>query len=233
MEKIIAEHIRLFWKENDWLYNRQHGFRSGFSCETQLLGLTQDIAEAMDLREETDAIVIDFAKAFDKVPHDLLMAKIRRLNIDHRVIDWIQIFLKNRKQNVRIGDVFSKEVDVTSGIPQGSVLGPLLFLIYVNDIPTNIKSDIRLFADDCILYRRITNVEDRVILQNDLNQLAEWTKINGMKINVAKCKHINFSRRKSQLLHHYFLNDENINNVPDCKYLGIKLTENLKWGKHI
>lgn len=233
MEKIIADHIRKYWKENDWLSDRQHGFRSGFSCETQLLGLVQDISETMDFREEIDAVVIDLAKAFDKVPHDLLIAKIRNLNIDHRVTNWIKLFLKNRKQKVRIGDAFSEEIDITSGIPQGSVLGPLLFLIYVNDLPANIKSEIRLFADDCIVYRRISGTHDRELLQNDLNQIAEWTKVNGMEINVSKCKHIKFSRRKSLTQHSYFLNNENINSVTECKYLGVKLAEDLKWGRHV
>ena len=121
-----------------------------------------------------DAIIIDFSKAFGLVPHDRLITKIAATGLDLRVIGWIREFLLGRTQRVRVDEQISEEIAVTSGVPQGSVLGPLLFLAYVNDIWRNVESHIGLFADDCILYRKIMESRDIDSLQQDLNRLREW-----------------------------------------------------------
>ena len=129
------------------------------------------------------AIKDDFLKAFDLAPHGRLLMKIANSGVDSRVVVWIREFLLDRKQRVRVGGQLSAEVRITSGVPQGSVLGPLLFLAYVNDIWRNIESTVRLFADDYVIYRKIINNEDMEKLQKDLYRLGEWEVENAMKIN--------------------------------------------------
>ena len=135
------------WGLNDWLYEGQHGFRPGYSCEGQVVTVCQDVADYVDNGERVDAIVVDFSKAFGLVPHGRLLVKIAESGVDITVVVWIREFLLGRTQRVRVGGELSEEIKVKSGIPQGSVLSPLLFLAYVNEIAKNIKSNIRLFAD--------------------------------------------------------------------------------------
>jgi len=134
----------------------------------------QDIADCLDNRDRIDAVIIDFSKAFDLFPQGRLLTKIANSGLDSRVVVWIRGFLLGCMQRVRVGGHLSEEVRVTSGVPQGSVLGPLLFLAYVNNISRNIESTIRLFADDYVIYRKIINKEDIEKLQKDLDRLGEW-----------------------------------------------------------
>jgi hypothetical protein len=155
MEHVIAGYLRQVWDKNDWLYDGQYGFRHSYSCESQVITVCQDIADSLDEGVSIDAIIIDFSKAFDLVPHDRLLMKLAASGVDSRLVVWVREFLVGRTQRVRVEGQLSEEVRVTSGVTQGSVLGLLLFLAYVNDIWMNIDSTIRLFADDCIIYRKI------------------------------------------------------------------------------
>jgi hypothetical protein len=152
---------------------------------SKVITVCQDIVDSLDEGIGIDAIIIDFSKAFDLV-HDQLLTNLAALGMDSRVVVWFKEFLVGRTQRVRAGRQLSKEVEVTSGVLQGSVLGPLLFLVYVNDIWRNIDSSIRLFADDCIIYRKIINKNDIEKLQKDLDTLGEWAVEKGMKINPGK-----------------------------------------------
>jgi len=154
MEHVTASYLWQVWDKNDWLYEGQHGFRPGYSCESHEITVCQDIADSMDNGDRIDAIVIDFSTAFDLVPHDRLLMKIAISGVYLRVVAWVREFLLGRTQRVRLGGKLSVEVRVTSCVPQGSVLGPLLFLAYVNDIWKNIVSTIILFADDCVIYKK-------------------------------------------------------------------------------
>ena len=136
--------------------------------------MCQDIADSLDEGFDIGVIIIDFSKAFGLVPYDRLLMKLAVSDVDSRVVIWVREFLVGRTQRVRLGGQLSKEVRVTSGVPQGSVLGPLLFLVYVNDIWRNIDSSITLFADDCIICRKITNKNDIEKLQKDVDTLGEW-----------------------------------------------------------
>jgi len=154
MEHVIASYLRQVWDKNGWLYEGQHGFRPGYSRESQVIAGCQDIADCMDNGDRIDAIVIDFSEAFDLGPHDQLLMKIAKSGVDSRVVAWVREFLLGRTQRVKVGGQLSEEVRVTSGVLQGSVLGPLLFLAYVNDSWGNTEPTIRLFADDCVIYKK-------------------------------------------------------------------------------
>jgi hypothetical protein len=145
------------WDKNDWLCEGQHGFRLGYSCKSQVTTVCQDIADSLDNGDRIDAVIIDFSKAFDSVPHGRLLMKIANSGVDSRIVVWIREFLLGHTQRVRVGGHLSEEVRVTSGVPQVSVLGPLLFLAYVNNISRNIELTIGLFANDRIIYRKIIN----------------------------------------------------------------------------
>jgi len=151
MEHVIASYLRQVWDKNDWLYEGQHGFRPGYSCESQVIRVCQDIADSLDNGDKIDAVIVDFSKAFDLVPHGRLLTKIADSGVDSRVVVRIREFILGRTQRFRVGGQLSEEVRVTSGVPKGSLLGPLLFLAYVNDIWRNMESTIRLFADDCVI----------------------------------------------------------------------------------
>jgi len=154
VEHVIASYLRQVWDKNKWLYESQHGFRPGYSCESQVITVCQDIADSMDNGDKINAIVIDYSKAFDLVPHDRLLMKIVISGVDPRLVAWVREFLRGRTQRVKVGGQLSEKVGVTSGVPQGSVLGPLLFLAYVNDIWRNTESTIRLFADNRVICKK-------------------------------------------------------------------------------
>ena len=156
----------------------------------------QDIADSLDEGVSIEVIIIDFSKAFDFVPHDWLLMKLVASGVDLRAVVWVREFLVGYTQRAGVGRQLSKEVKLISGGPQRSVLGPLLFLVYVNDIWRNTDSSIRLFADDYIIYREITNKNDVEKLQKDLDTLGEWAAENRMKINPGKCTAIRFTRAR-------------------------------------
>ena len=168
----------------------QHGFQNGFSCETQLLVTLQDLMKNRDGKTQTDIAILDFSKAFDTVPHGKLLYKLRHYGITGNMLEWISVFLKQREQRVVVGGKGSNWVHVDSGIPQGMVLGPLLFLIFINDLPNCISngSTVRMFADDCIMHRKIKNIKDQINFQKDLDKLKEWADKWGMKFNASKCE---------------------------------------------
>ena len=145
----------------DILADRQHGFRKGRSCETQLSALVDDLQKILDRRSVVDLIIMDFSKAFDTVPHQRLLTKLHHVGIRNNILTWIDQFLTQRHQRVVVDGESSERSPVASGVPQGTVLGPLLFLIYINDLPAKLSSSVRLFADDCILYREIVFVSGK------------------------------------------------------------------------
>jgi hypothetical protein len=157
MQHVIAGYLRQVWKMSAWLWEGQHGFRPKYSCEGKIVTVCHDIADSLDEGVRTGANIIDFPKAFDLVPHNRLLMRIAETGLDLRVVVWAKDFLLGWSQRVTVDGQISDEFRVTSGVPQGSVLGPLLFLAYVNNIWRNKESNIRLFADDCIIHRKIND----------------------------------------------------------------------------
>ena len=186
MERIIRNKIVDHMESNNLFAKQQHGFRAGRSCTTQLLEFMEEVTEAIDRGEEVDVIYLDFANAFDKVPHKRLLSKLKGYGIKGKIYDWIKDFLSNRKQQVVINGKFSHWIRVTSGIPQGSVLGPILFLIFINDLPDVLNCCMKLFADDAKLYMPIINCHDEEILQQNLDNSDIWAEIWDMDFNTKK-----------------------------------------------
>ena len=187
----------------------------------------------MDGNSQTDCIYVDFSKAFDRVAHSRLITKLSSLNLDSLTISWLRNFLSSRKQFTWVSNTSSSLSDVTSGVPQGSVLGPLLFLIYNHDIPSHITSNIRSFADDGIIYRKIMSPADHLALQQDLDLITFWCSKWQMTVNTVKCKLMTFTRKQSNSTYTYSLNNKPILATDHYKYLGINFTSNLSWSTHI
>ena len=233
-EHIICRHVLGHLEQHKILTELQHGFRSGRLCETQLITTFQDIAESYDKKgSQIDIAVLDFSKAFDTVPHDGLLSKLKHYGIDKNIWQWISNFLKNRKQCVVVDGISSSPVDVDSRVPQGTVLGPILFLLHINNLPSIVSSKVRLFADDCLIYKQIKNNNDQIELQRHLNLLESWGAKWGMCFNPAKCNIMRVSRKRSPFLHSYTLSGQVLGEVEDTKYLEVTLSDNLDWSKHI
>lgn len=200
LEHILYSQIMSHLTTNRFFFKRQHGFRKGLSCETQLCDFIHDLHTNLECRAQTDAIFLDFSKAFDRVPHQRLLSKLASLRLDPLIFSWIRDFLSSRVQYTVANDHESALTNVSSGVPQGSVLGPLLFLIFINDLPATISSNIRLFADDCVLYNKVTNVHDSIQLQDDLVKINKWCEQWLMPLNKSKCKLICFTRKKNRFV---------------------------------
>ena len=240
LEHIIVSNINKHLAFESILADCQHGFRSQRSCETQLVKFYHDMVSNLDGardrgQKQTDVIIMDFAKAFDKVPHRRLLYKLGYYGIRGSTHKWISSWLSERSQKVVLDGQASDPVPVLSGVPQRSVLGPVLFLIFINDLPDNIRSSVRLFADDCVLYRNIKSPIDCQILQDDLNSLSQWETNWQMKFNVAKCHFMRVTRHlpDKQILFDYTLHQQKLEQVQSAKYLGLTITDNLDWGQHV
>ena len=236
MEHIIAHNIHSYLDEFNILYKDQHGFRPGHGCDTQLLNTISDFIDSYDSNIISDLIVLDFSKAFDVVSHPKLIHKLKSIGIHSQTVGWIKHWLSNRTHQVTVNGVTSNSHLVTSGVPQGSVLGPLLFLIYINDMPNSVlNSKLKLFADDSLLYNNIKSDSDMLNLQLDLNCLVSWSESWQMKFNANKCETMRISRPKNNSISDpsYHIENDKLASVEQVKYLGINIDNKLTFDAHI
>ena len=234
IEHIIYSSVANHLESNKILTPSQHGFRPGHSCETQLISAVNDWSKTINDGDRVDIAILDFSKAFDSVPHERLKSKLHQYGIRGNTLMWISAFLGFRRQRVLLNGATSDWCDVRSGVPQGTVLGPLLFLLYINDIGNDITSTIRLFADDCVLYRTIKSDQDSAILQTDLKRLVEWSDEWQMSFNIKKCYMMHMTQqRKSKSLYSYSMKGIPLTSVTSHPYLGIEIQSSLRWDDHI
>ena len=243
-ERILRGMMVSFIEKNGLLCDNQHGFRSGRSCLTQLLSHVDDIVQGLVKNADTDAIYLDFAKAFDEVDHRLLIMKLRRMGFHEKVVSWIESFLSDRTQCVVLDGVSSLAAAIISGVPQGTVLGPLLFILFINDMKLCITGCIiRFFADDTRILRHIYTLEDANILQHDLNCVINWARCNNMSLHEDKFElllHKHCPRNSLQdhpfaiLTQTYQVSHGNMLYPTDAvKDLGVLISADLSWSSHV
>ena len=229
MEKIIAKELTNFLIVNNIIPESQHGFLPGRSTVSNLLQCVNTWTQDHDGNVPIDVVYLDFEKAFDRVPIQRLLTKLEHHGIRGDLLRWITSFLRDRTYKVRVNGAFSDQFEVRSGVPQGSVLGPLLFLVYIMDLGWNIQSKISFFADDTKIYS--DPLSDGYSLHRDLQVLDEWTQIWQLPLNTAKCTvlHIGANNPMNDLR----LNNTSLVKVTQQKDLGVIISNDLKWVTHI
>ena len=240
LEAIVRKHIIEHLESNDILSDKQHGFREGRSCLTNLLELMESWTQILDEDDGIDVAYLDFRKAFDLVSHPHLIYKMSKYGIKNHVLNWVKAFLGGRTQRVLIRGTASESFEVTSGVPQGSVLGPILFLIFINDLPLEIISPLSLFADDTKIFTRIISEMSKTrrrgsngsqVLQRDLNRVMEWANKWKMEFNVDKCKVMHLGRLNPK--HTYTMGGKDLTVTSQEKDLGVTFDDRLEFDKHI
>lgn len=235
LEHIISSDINAFLDEHKLLADCQHGFRKRHGCDTQLLETTSDLIDSYDLNIPVDVAVLDFSKAFDVVSHQKLLTKLKAMGIHLSTCEWIHGWLSNRSLSVIVNGATSSGHKVTSGVPQGSVLGPLLFLIFINDMQNSVGNcNLKLFADDSLVYQQINSQTDAINFQSDLNNLSIWADTWQMRFNILKCEHMRIQRPNCHSIPtNYTINNTNLSEVATIKYLGVYIDKRLSFDKHI
>ena len=189
-------------------------------------------ANTLNQHCEVDALLLDFSKVFDKVSHTKLLHKLAHCGINRKTLVWIAAFLLNRTQFVVVNSTHSTTTAVTSCVPQGFVLGPTLFLLFINDITQVTNSQLRLFADDTLLYRTINSLHDHQVLREDLLNVTEWASDWQMDFNVTKCHILCITKKRKTSHFIYTANSDALTKVPECDYLGVTCTETRRWDAH-
>ena len=238
-EKIVRNCIVKYLDENQLFNDTQHGFRHGRSCLSQLLAHFEEILTKLEASENVDIIYLDFSKAFDKVDHSIILEKLRLMGIGGNLLNWIESFLKDRFQSVMVNGFLSKPVKVKSGVPQGSVLGPLLFLILISDIDKDVlHSFLSSFADDTRVGKSIKNESDVLKLQEDLENVYNWAAENNMSFNNLKfelIRYMVYNNIKDITNDSFYTGPDGseINEKSHVKDLGILMSNNMTFSEHI
>lgn len=229
MEKVIVKELTPFLLDDRTIPQQQHGFLPGRSTITNLTTCLEEWTKSFDNNIQTDVVYLDFEKAFDKVCHGMLLHKLEHHGIRGNLLKIIESFLRGRTYQIRVNGTLSKPHSVLSGVPQGSVLGPLLFLVFVGDLVSNIKSRILFFADDTKLYANPNT--NHFQLQQDLTTVEAWAKKWKMKLNEEKCTILSIGSNSRE--YPYVLHNALLKHVEEQNDLGIIITSNLKWEVHI
>ena len=237
-EKVVRNAIVAFLEEHDLFNPSQHGFRFGRSCLSQLLEHYDKITRLLAEGHDVDIVYVDFAKAFDKVDINIAMEKIRKLGISGLLADWIYCFLSNRTQQVVVNSCKSKPKEVISGVPQGSVLGPLIFLILISDIDRDIATSfLSSFADDTRIGQAVDCENDAYTLQQDLQSVYEWCEDNNMAFNSDKFEYMSYvCHKRNEEFHtpiYYDNNGKQIEKSKNVKDLGVYMSDDATFSFHI
>ena len=234
MEKFVKDAVLTYLVEHNLLSKKQFGFISGRSTVTQLLQYLDKCAEVIASGGVVDSIYFDFSKAFDTVPHQRLSAKMKAYGIQGNLLKWIEAFLTGREQMVRVNGELSGPKSVISGIPQGSVLGPLLFVLYINDLPDTVSSNILLFADDTKIFQQVRSREDALSLQKDIDALNAWSEKWLLKFNTDKCHVLTLGKiDKIMHTHRYTLYGDELDHVFEEKDLGVIVDMEMNFEEHM
>ena len=236
MERVIVFDTSNYLRDNKLISKAQHGFIRSKSTCTNLLESVHDWSLNFNSHSSTDVAYIDFAKAFDKVSHNKLIYKLEAYGIAGDLLDFLRNFLSNRKQCTKVNCALSENLVVKSGVIQGSCIGPLLFVIFINDITDHIGHEItpKLYADDIKLYTRIETTTDIALLQDDLDYIVAWSKLWQMEISAAKCSILSIGGKRLCLHDRvYTLNNIILPTVFNTRDLGITVDQNLTFRNHI
>ena len=242
-ERIIRKQLVHYLDENDLLCSNQHGFRAGKSCLSQLIAHIDNILDNGMQGLETDVIYLDFAKAFDKVDHEILIRKLSNFGINGPILHWLTSFLSDRFQTVHVGGYESFRAIVKSGVPQGTVLGPILFLLYINDLNECLTHSLSsMFADDSRILHSISGMNDTKLLQEDLMNVTEWSNHNNMELNEDKFQFVSHKFKKTFLDNLPFSKEfttyttakgKVLDPLSSVKDLGVRISCDLSWSDHI
>ena len=234
MEKLVKNAVISHLLENDLLSKKQFGFVSGRSTVTQLLNYLDACTEVIADGGVVDSIYFDFPKAFDTVPHKRLSIKMKAFGIEGKLLKWIEEFLTRRQQVVRVNGEISQSKPLISGISQGSVLGPLLFILYINDLPDAVQSNILLFADDTKVFNKVSSFEDAEKLQNDIHVLNRWSDKWLLRFNTDKCHVLTLGKFDNIMYtNRYTLYDDELDHVFEEKDLGVIIDMEMTFAEHI
>ena len=226
LESLIKDHIMDFLVKHKLLNSSQHGFLKARSCLTNMSCFLEEITKWIDVGLPVDIIYLDFQKAFDKVPHQRLLLKLEAHGIGDSITDWIEQWLTDRRQRVVVDGEVSNWNSVLSGVPQGSVLGPILFLIYINDLDDSITSNVMIFADDTKLFRKVNTDGDKQHLQNDLDRLVKWSEKWQMVFNFGKCICLHTGHGNMDV--NYKMGDTVLGTTVKEKDLGVRISADMK-----
>ena len=237
IEKLMHKRVYSFLTEHNILFHNQFGFRRNNSTTYALLQITEMIKESIDNHKYGCGIFIDLRKAFDTVNHDILLSKLEHYGIRGTALKWFKSYLSNRKQYVFHNGESSNLMDITCGVPQGSVLGPLLFLLYINDLPNISKVlDFYLFADDTNIYCEANTLQElQFIINRELKELRTWLIVNRLSLNIDKTNFVIFHPYNKPLKQRITLklHKNAISEKESVKYLGIMIDSSLTWKTHI
>jgi ribonucleases P/MRP protein subunit RPP40 len=229
LESLIEEEITAHLDRNRLINESQHGFMRGRSCATNIIEFMEIVTKSVDKGESVDIFYLDFSKAFDKVPRERLIVKLKAKGIQGELIDWLRNWLSERVQTVKVRGAESEEQDIESGVPQGTVLGPCLFKIHIDDIDEVVRQLVDLlskFADDTKGAKIIRSRQDAEILQEALNKLCEWAKTWGMSFNEKKCKIMHIGRNNPQ--YSYYMSGTKLSEIEEEKDVGVVIHKSLK-----
>jgi hypothetical protein len=232
MERVVSWHLLRHLQDINVINSQQHGFLPRRSCVTMLTKAIDDWQHYLDgvSGSRVDVISLDWAKAFDRVQHNRLLSKLQSYHVSGELLQWLRSFLVGRKMSVVFDGAHSTEQSVMSGVPQGSVLGPLLFTTFMLDLPQHVKSTMCQYADDCTIYRNILSPEDTKVLQEDLCSIDEWCEINYLPLNLQKCKLISLTKSRRTLMDNmYQISGHVMDRCDSLRILGITVTSDLKW----